>query len=151
MINSVVLVGRITHDLEVKKTNTGKSVCTFTIALDNYSSSQGQRTTSFINCTVWNNQAENLARYCRKGSLIGVEGSLNQRSYVNKNNMNVSVVEVLVSRVVFLDTKKSSQPLNNNNSFDTNELSAPSEVATDSFNFDEFDSLDDSNGSNDIF
>lgn len=145
MINSVVLVGRITHDLEVKKTNTGKSVCTFTIAIDNYAS-QGQRNTSFINCTTWNNQAENLARYCRKGSLIGVEGSLNQRSYVNKNNVNVSVIEVLVSRVVFLESKRSSQQTTN---YETNELTSPSESATDSLNFDDFDSISDD--TNDAF
>ena len=92
MINRVVLVGRLTRDPELRRTTNGTSVASFTIAIDNRTKGpNGEKTTSFIPCTVWNQAAENVSRFTRKGSLVGIEGRLNQRSYESKDNRKVSV------------------------------------------------------------
>lgn len=109
MINRVVLVGRLTRDPELRKTNTGASVASFTIAVDNrLKGPNGEKTTSFIPCTVWNQQAENAYKFTHKGSLVGVEGRLNQRSYDSKDGRKVSVVEVICDSVQFLESKNSA-------------------------------------------
>jgi len=96
MINRVVLVGRLTRDPELRKTVNGTSVASFTIAVDNRTKGpNGEKTTSFIPCNAWNQQAENACKYTHKGSLVGVEGRLNQRSYDAKDGRKVSVVEVI--------------------------------------------------------
>ena len=111
MINRVVLVGRMTKDAELRKTASGTSVASFTLALDNRVKGQnGERTTSFIPCTIWNQQAENMVRFVKKGSLVGVEGRLNQRSYQNKDGKNVQVIEVICDSVQFLERKEDGAP-----------------------------------------
>ncbi len=110
MINRVVLVGRITRDPELRKTNSGSSVASFTIALDNRRGPNGEKTTSFIPCTVWNQQAENVYKFTHKGSLVGVEGRLNQRSYDSKDNRKVQVIEVICDSVQFLEPKGTAAP-----------------------------------------
>lgn len=109
MINRVVLVGRLTRNPELRKTVNGASVATFTIAVDNRTKGpNGEKTTSFIPCTAWNQQAENACKYTHKGSLVGVEGRLNQRSYDAKDGRKVSVVEVICDSVQFLESKNSN-------------------------------------------
>lgn len=106
MINRVVLVGRLTRDPELRRTTNGTSVASFTIAIDNRAKGpNGEKTTSFIPCTVWNQAAENVSRFTRKGSLVGIEGRLNQRSYESKDNRKVSVIEVICDSVQFLERK----------------------------------------------
>ena len=75
MINRVVLVGRMTRDPELRRTPQGDAVTSFTLAVNrNYTSRDGQQQADFINCVVWRKPAENVERYCSKGSLVGVEG-----------------------------------------------------------------------------
>ena len=106
MINRVVLVGRLTRDPELRRTGSGTAVASFTVAVDNRTKdANGNRTTSFIPCTIWNQQAENVVRFVHKGSLVGVEGRLNQRSYQNKEGKNVQVIEVICDSVQFLERK----------------------------------------------
>ena len=105
MINRVVLVGRMTRDPEIRTTNTGASVTSFTLALNrNYNSADGQQA-DYINCVVWNKAAENVAKYCFKGSLVGVEGRLRSRSYDNSQGQKVYVTEVVCDSVQFLESK----------------------------------------------
>jgi single-strand DNA-binding protein len=104
-MNRCVLVGRMVRDPELKRTNSGASVTSFTIAIDNPSRNGSDKTTSFIPCTCWNKTAENVAKYCSKGSLIGVDGRLNQRSYEDRNGGKRSVVEVIAETVQFLERK----------------------------------------------
>lgn len=107
MINRVVLVGRLVRDPELRRTASGISVASFTVAIDNRTKGpNGERTTSFIPCTVWNQAAENVSRFTRKGSLVGIEGRLNQRTYETKDNRKVSVVEVICDSVQFLERKE---------------------------------------------
>jgi single-strand DNA-binding protein len=106
MINRVVLVGRLTRDPELRKTNSGMAVCSFTLALDNrMKNPDGTRGTTFISCSLFGNQAESTAKYTRKGSMVGVEGSLNQRNFTRQDGSKGSVIEVLVDRLTFLEPK----------------------------------------------
>ena len=106
MINRVVLVGRLTADPELRKTNSGTSVASFTVAVDNAMKNQdGSRATCFVNCSIFNAQADNVAKFTRKGSMVGVEGRLNQRKFQRKDGTNASVLEVVADTVRFLEPK----------------------------------------------
>lgn len=108
MINRVVLVGRMVRDPELKATPSGSSVVNFTLAIDNRRGSNGEKTTSFIPCVVWGASAENTKKYTHKGSLVGVEGRLNQRTYDSKDGRKVTVIEVFCDSVQFLEPKTST-------------------------------------------
>ena len=111
MINRVIIVGRLVRDPELRKTPNDSSVVTFTVAVDNRPKSNGERTTSFLPCTAWNATANNVAKYTKKGSLVGVDGRLNQRQYQARDGHNVNVVEIIADSVQFLD-KKGDTPSN---------------------------------------
>ena len=105
MINRVVMVGRMTRDPELRRTGNGAAVTSFTLALNrNYNSADGQQA-DYISCVVWNKVAENVEKYCSKGSLVGVEGRLRSRSYDNAQGQRVYVTEVVCDSVQFLETK----------------------------------------------
>ena len=117
MINRVVLVGRLTRDPELRKT-INSAVATFTIAVDNrLKGPNGEKTTSFIPCVAWNQQAENTVKFVRKGSLVGVEGRLNQRTYDSKDGRKVQIIEVICDTVQFLEPKGTNSLQNDNNGF----------------------------------
>ena len=114
MINRVVLVGRLSRDPDSRKTPNNASVVSFTVAVDNRTKdAEGKSTTSFIPCVCWNSLADNVAKYTKKGSLVGVEGRINQRTYKNSDGKTVQVVEVIADTVQFLGPKA-----DNNNSSD---------------------------------
>ena len=109
MINRIVLVGRLTRDSELRRTNSGTSVCSFTVAVDNRQrDAEGNRTTSFIPCAVFQQTADNMTKFLRKGSLVGIEGRLNQRSYVRNDGTKASVLEVICDSVQFLEPKSAN-------------------------------------------
>ena len=105
-MNNVNIIGRITKDVEVRKTSTNKSVSSFSIAVDNLATKDGEKTTSFFNCNAWNNVAETLSKYTRKGDRIAILGSLIQRNYDNKNGEKISVVEINVNSITLIENKK---------------------------------------------
>lgn len=114
MINRVVLVGRITKELELKKTPSGASVLGYTLAVNRVRKAEGQPDADFINCVTWNKQAENMAQYLHKGSLVGVEGRIQTRSYDDSNGRKVYVTEIITDSVQFLESKtKATQNQNN--------------------------------------
>lgn len=116
MINRTVLVGRLTRDPQLKRTQQGDAVASFTLAVNrNYTTRDGQQQADFINCIVWKKQAENIVKYCSKGSLVGVDGRIQTRSYENNQGQKVYVVEVVCDSVQFLETKKAE---NNNQGYD---------------------------------
>lgn len=100
MINSVVLMGRIVNDLELKTTPSGLSVVSFRIAVDR-KYSKGEKQTDFFDIVAWKNHAEFICKYFRKGSLIALEGELQTRSYQTKDGANRTVTEVIVKNVSF--------------------------------------------------
>lgn len=108
MINSVVLSGRLTKDPELRNTFSGRSVVSFTVAVNRRFQSEEQKA-DFIPCVAWGKTAEVIAQYCSKGSQIGVEGRLQQRTYDNAQGQKVYVVEVLCNQVTFLESKKENQ------------------------------------------
>ena len=103
MINRVVLVGRLTRDPELRN---GGSIAVFTVALDNLGK---EKTTSFIPCVVLNAQrSETVGKFARKGMLVGVEGRLNQRSFVRQDGSKGSVLEVICDSVQFLERRETA-------------------------------------------
>ena len=110
MINNVVLVGRITKNLELRHTSNNKETTSFTVAINRaFKGQDGQTQADFISCVAFGKTAENVYRYCAKGSLIGVEGRIQTRNYQNNQGNTVYVTEVIADRVQFLDTKNQSQ------------------------------------------
>jgi single-strand DNA-binding protein len=110
MINRVVLVGRLTKDPELKYTPSGAAVANFTLAVNRpFSNQEGNREADFINCVIWRRQAENAANFLRKGSLAGVEGRIQTRSYDNQEGRRVYVTEVVAESVQFLEPKNGNQ------------------------------------------
>ncbi len=106
MINRVVLVGRITRDPELKRTTSGSSLATFTVAVDNRQKNpDGTRSTTFVSCVCFQQTADNMVKFTRKGSLVGVEGRLNQRNFQRQDGSKGSVIEVLCDSVQFLEPK----------------------------------------------
>lgn len=102
MYNKVILLGRITQDLELRTTPSGASVLTFTVAVDRRFQTKGEEKKSdFFNCVAWRNEAEFISRYWSKGRAILVEGELQNRSYVDKNGATRYVTEVVVDRASF--------------------------------------------------
>lgn len=106
MINNVCLVGRLTRPADLRYTQNGTAFGSFTLAIDRtYKNQAGERETDFINCVIWRKPAVNLSNYTKKGSLIGVEGRLQSRSYDNKEGQKVYVTEVLVENFSLLESK----------------------------------------------
>jgi single-strand DNA-binding protein len=110
MMNRVVLVGRLTKDPDLRYTPNGVAVANFTVAVNRpFSNQQGNREADFINCVVWRKPAENLANYMKKGSLIGVDGRIQTRSFDNQEGNRVFITEVVADSVQFLESRGSSQ------------------------------------------
>ena len=107
MLNKVILMGRITRDLELKTTPSGVSVLTFTIAVDRSFVRQGEeRQADFITCVAWRQQAEFINRYFGKGRMIAVVGNLRTRTYDDKNGTKHYVTEVYVDEASFTGEPK---------------------------------------------
>ena len=107
MLNRVILMGRITADLELKTTASGISVTSFTIAVErNYVKQGEQRQNDFINIVCWRQQAEFVCRYFGKGSMIAVEGQLQTRTYQAKDGTNRYVTEVVADNVSFTGERR---------------------------------------------
>lgn len=106
MVNRAVLVGRMTRDPELRRTLQGDAVTSFTLAVNrNFTSRDGQQQADFINCVVWRKSAENVERYCSKGSLVGVEGRIQTRSYENSQGQKKYIVEVICDVVQSMETR----------------------------------------------
>ncbi|HDT6323534.1 TPA: single-stranded DNA-binding protein [Staphylococcus aureus] len=126
MLNRTVLVGRLTKDPELRSTPNGVNVGTFTLAVNRtFTNAQGEREADFINVVVFKKQAENVKNYLSKGSLAGVDGRLQTRSYDNKEGQRVFVTEVVADSVQFLEPKNNNQQQNNNYQQQHNSYNAP--------------------------
>lgn len=109
MINNVVLMGRITHDLELKSTANGVNVVSFTLAVERSYAPQGEkRQADFVDCVAWRNTAEFITRYFSKGSMIAVTGAIQTRNYEDKNGNKRKAVEVVVDSASFCGEKNNN-------------------------------------------
>jgi single-strand DNA-binding protein len=107
MLNKVILMGRITRDLELRQTPQGTAVLTFTIAVDRSFVRQGEeRQADFITCVAWRNQAEFINRYFSKGRMIAIVGNIRTRNYEDKNGVKHYVTEVFVDEASFTGEPK---------------------------------------------
>ncbi len=105
-MNVVCLLGRLTATPEQKTTQSGVSVTSFSVAVDRtYQPKGAERQTDFINCVAWRNTAEFICRYFQKGQRIALQGSLQSRSYTDKNGNNRTVFEVVVDNAFFAESK----------------------------------------------
>mgnify|MGYP001853466170 CR=1 FL=1 len=112
MLNKIVLQGRLCYDPELRHTQSGAAVSSFTLAVDrDFKSHSGERETDFVNCTAWKSVAEFTARYFSRGRMAIVEGRLQSRKYTDKDGNNRTAYEVVASSVYFCDSKKESDPL----------------------------------------
>lgn len=122
MLNRVILMGRITADPELKTTNTGVSVTSFSIAVDrNYVKQGEERKADFFNIVCWRSTAEFVCRYFGKGSLIAIEGQLQSRQFQAKDGSNRYVVEVVANNVSFTGERRDNNAGGYNQSYDGNQ------------------------------
>lgn len=106
MINRFVGTGRLTADPKFRTTPSGVSIANFTLAVNrNFTNAQGERESDFINIVVFRKQAENVNNYLSKGSLAGVDGRIQSRSYDNNEGKRVFVTEIVADSVQFLEPK----------------------------------------------
>ena len=121
MINRVVLVGRLTRDPELRTTGSGISVATFTLAVDRqFTNSQGERGADFISCVIWRKSAEKFCNFTPKGSLVGIDGRIQTRSYDNKDGQRVYVTEVVVDNFALLESRKDREARGQNGGYTPN-------------------------------
>lgn len=104
-MNNVCLVGRLTRDPELRTTASGISTCRFSIAVDGRPGANGEPRTDFINIVVWRNQADNVAKYCKKGSMVGVVGRIQTGSYQAQDGTTRYTTDVVADNVRFLSSK----------------------------------------------
>lgn len=110
MINRSVLVGRLTRDPELRYTNGGAAVATFTIAVNRqFTNQNGEREADFINCVIWRKAAENFTTFTHKGSLIGIDGHIQTRNYENQQGTRIYVTEVVVDNFSLLESRAESE------------------------------------------
>ena len=121
MLNHIIVMGRLTRDVELRRTDSGKPVASFTVACDRDHAPEGrERETDFIDCVAWQGTAEFVDKYFNKGSMIIAEGRLQLRNWTDKDGNKRRSAEVLVSHVYFGEAKKSlegSNPTYNQNSY----------------------------------
>ena len=116
-LNRVVLVGRLTKDVDLRYTPDGNAVANFTIAANRpFKNQQGKQEADFINCVTWRKQAENLANYQKKGNMIGVDGRIQTRSFEGQDGKMVYITEVLAENIQFLEPRSNqgNAPAQNN-------------------------------------
>ena len=108
-MNKVILVGNLTRDPELSETPSGVAVCRFAIAVSrDYANAEGERETDFFNITVWRGRAENCGKYLKKGNKVAVIGSLQNRSYEDKDGVKRTLTDVVANEVEFLTPKGNS-------------------------------------------
>ena len=111
-MNRVILIGNLTRDPELTETSSGIAVCRFSIAVSrDYANSDGTRETDFFNITVWRGRAENCGKYLKKGNKVAVIGSLQNRSYEDKDGIKRNVTDVVASDVEFLTPKNAQSDM----------------------------------------
>ncbi len=116
MMNRVVLVGRLTKDIDLRYTPNGVAVANFTLAVNRpFKSQDGEQQADYVQVQVWRKPAENAANYLKKGSLCGVDGRIQTRNFEGQDGKRVYVTEVVADSVQFLEPKRDNQSTQSNN------------------------------------
>ena len=111
-MNKVILMGRLTRDPEMRQTQSGVNVCSFSIAVNRRFAKEGQQNADFINCTAWRQQAEFICKYFQKGAMISVVGNLQSRSWENQEGKKQYATDVVVDEVYFTGSRSESHSNN---------------------------------------
>lgn len=144
MLNVVVLTGRLTVDPELRHTPNNIAVTSFNVAVNRSYARQGEeRQTDFIDIVAWRSTAEFVCRYFKKGQLIAIEGSIQTRSYQDKDGNKRKAFEVVASNVHFVESKKDSAAVSNNSNQQVNNYDTESYVSGSDDDFQEIQSDDD--------
>ena len=128
-MNKAIIIGRLTRDPEMRTTQSGINSTSFTVAVSrNYTGANGERETDFLNCVAWRGQAENIKKYCTKGTQVAVEGRIQTRSYDAQDGTKRYVTEIIADNVTFLGGRGSNVPSEDNyvggsSSVDTTDIS----------------------------
>ena len=131
-LNRIIMIGNVVRDPELRKTTTGMSVCTFTLAVGrDFKNANGEKETDFINCQAWSKLAENVANWTSKGSKLAVEGRLQVRSYEDNNGNKRTATDVICNTIEFLTTKQATKQ--------TNDIQKEFDMSTDTFDIVEED------------
>lgn len=146
MLNRAIIMGRITANPELRQTQGGVSVLSFTVAVDRrFTNPSGERQADFIYCVAWRHTAEFISKYFVKGQMIAIDGVLQSRNYVDKNGNNRSVIEVVVENASFCGSKAEtntnrthaenasvvSDDVQNGDSFSVGDIDGFEEIGTD--------------------
>lgn len=109
MINNVILIGRLTRDVELRYTPQSQAVGQFTLAVNrNFKNQNGEYDADFINCVIWGKLAENFANWTKKGNLVGITGRIQTRNYENQQGQRVYVTEVVAESFQLLEKRDNS-------------------------------------------
>lgn len=110
MLNQLVIVGRLTDNPQVKKTEKGKSVTSITVAVPrSFKNPEGLYETDFIPCVLWNGIADSTSLYCKKGDIVGVKGRIQVSEYNDKENNKRFKTECIAEKITFLTSKKTEE------------------------------------------
>lgn len=138
-MNKVILIGRLTRDPELRMTQSGIASCNFSLAVQRpFVNQEGQRDADFVNCVVWRKQAENLTKYCQKGSQIAVEGRIQTRNYDAEDGSKRYVTEVVADNITFLGSRNSNDFVNQSSSYNNAGFESPKEAPTTNVDDDPF-------------
>ena len=142
MLNSVIMMGRLTADPELRQTPQGVNVCSFTIAVDRTFVKQGeQRQADFFDVVAWRGQADFVSRFFRKGQMIAVQGRMETRTYDDRNGVRRKAYTIVADGLHFADSKKDSNP--SGNSYDTGSQIPPAFDNVGGNDFREIEAVDD--------
>ena len=126
MLNKIIIMGRLTRDPELRRTGSGTAVTSFSLAVDrDFKSQSGEKETDFIDVVAWRSTAEFVSKYFRKGQMIAVQGSIQTRSYEDKQGNKRKAVEISADNVYFADSKSSSQGGQSAGGYTVPDYSAP--------------------------
>lgn len=109
-INKVILGGRLTADVELKQTNSGTAVCSFSLAVNRKYQKEGEAQADFINCTAWGKTAEFISKFFKKGSSLCIVGNIQVRSWQDQNGNKRFATDVIVDEALFVDSKSEAAP-----------------------------------------
>lgn len=109
MLNNITIMGRLTRDPEIRRTQSGTAVASFSIACERDFGNNGERETDFFDCVAWKGTADFIGKYFTKGSMIVINGRLQSRSWTDKDGRNRRAVEILANNVYFGESKKPSE------------------------------------------
>ncbi len=109
-MNKFICIGRLSKDVDLRYTLSNVAVASFDIAVNRkYSDKDGNRIADFFRVIVWRNQAENVKKYCKKGSMVAVEGEVQNRSYEDRDGVKRYITEIMAERIVFLTQKEKTE------------------------------------------